>query len=346
MRYIRTVRAWGPWRLGDMRKVIWIVLLLLMSAGLASASATDWRIVVKIDDGSGALVGGEFLFGVSPGALDGPDAPINDEEAVYRTDLPQTSVRVVGIIPGATGKTYIRDIRAGNQALPKSYDIMLAAMPSTPATPMRLRFFTTGSQQPRIVPEPSGTPVRYRLVMVDNKGRPGAPANGTSWILPMPQSVGTGIPFYTMPVNLPPINLSAPTHDAMIKEGYLLRFIQEADVRFPVMVNQTRSQEDPTSASPINFAVVFDHPVADFTPSCVSITGTAGGTKTVSITDSGDHMRFNVAVSGMTTTGTVIASIPTAVVHDAAGSTNAASNSRDSSVSFLKRPTGGKILIR
>jgi hypothetical protein len=99
-----------------------------------------------------------------------------------------------------------------------------------------------------------------------------------------------------------------------------------------VTINQAAGQADPTSASPINFTAVFSKPVSGFSGAGVTISGSAGGTKTVTV--SGGPSTYNVAVSGMTTSGTVIASIPAGVVRDAAGITNAASTSTDNSVTF------------
>ena len=83
-----------------------------------------------------------------------------------------------------------------------------------------------------------------------------------------------------------------------------------------VTINQAAGQADPTSASPINFTVVFSEPVADFATGDVTLGGTAGAT-TATVTGSGTT--YNVAVSGMTGSGTVIASIAAGVAHDAAG---------------------------
>ena len=74
-----------------------------------------------------------------------------------------------------------------------------------------------------------------------------------------------------------------------------------------VTINQAAGQSDPTSASPINFTAVFSEAVTGFTAADVTISGTAGGTKTVTI--SGGPSTYTVAVSGMTTDGTVIATI-------------------------------------
>src|SRR5207302_133596 len=87
-----------------------------------------------------------------------------------------------------------------------------------------------------------------------------------------------------------------------------------------VTINQAAGQADPTSASPINFTAVFSKPVSGFSGAGVTISGTAGGTKTVTV--SGGPSTYNVAVSGMSTAGTVIASIAAGVAQDAAGNPN------------------------
>ena len=59
--------------------------------------------------------------------------------------------------------------------------------------------------------------------------------------------------------------------------------------------------------SPIRFSVVFSEPVSGFSGDDVTMTGTATGTPTASVTGSGPN--YEVAVSGLTGGGTVIASI-------------------------------------
>src|SRR5213595_512512 len=99
-----------------------------------------------------------------------------------------------------------------------------------------------------------------------------------------------------------------------------------------VTINQAAGQADPTSSSPINFTAVFSEPVSGFSGAGVTISGTAGGTKTVTVT--GGPSTYNVAVSGMTSTGDVTATIAAGVARDAAGNLNTASTSTDNSVSF------------
>ncbi|HEX7085876.1 MAG TPA: Ig-like domain-containing protein [Vicinamibacterales bacterium] len=109
-----------------------------------------------------------------------------------------------------------------------------------------------------------------------------------------------------------------------------------------VTVNQADGQADPTNQSPINFTVVFSEPVSGFDSSDVTISGTAGATTAVV---TGSETTYNVAVSGMTTDGTVVVSIGAGVVTDAAGNQNNASTSTDNEVIYDTTPPTGTILI-
>jgi hypothetical protein len=99
-----------------------------------------------------------------------------------------------------------------------------------------------------------------------------------------------------------------------------------------VTINQATGQADPTTVSPINFTVVFSAAVTGFATGDVTITGTAGGTKTATVTGSGTT--YNVAVTGMTTAGTVIATVPAGVALDAMLRPNLASTSTDNTVTW------------
>ena len=104
-----------------------------------------------------------------------------------------------------------------------------------------------------------------------------------------------------------------------------------------VTINQAAGQADPTTSSPINFAVVFSEPInaATFTGADISFTGsTVGGTLSASVTDSGNHTNFTVAVTGMNGAGTVVATIPADGVQDPAGNNNTASTSTDNTVTY------------
>ncbi len=68
-----------------------------------------------------------------------------------------------------------------------------------------------------------------------------------------------------------------------------------------VTINKAAGQADPTSTSPIDFTVVFSEPADRLCyRRCGTLSGTAGAT-TATVTGSGTT--YNVAVSGMTTSG-------------------------------------------
>ena len=98
-----------------------------------------------------------------------------------------------------------------------------------------------------------------------------------------------------------------------------------------VTINQAAGQADPTSASPINFTVTFSETVTGFAASDISFAGsTVGGTLTAVVTGTGPT--YNVAVSGMTGTGNVVASVPAGAATDAAGNASLVSTSTDNTV--------------
>jgi MYXO-CTERM domain-containing protein len=108
-----------------------------------------------------------------------------------------------------------------------------------------------------------------------------------------------------------------------------------------VTVDQSGPQIDPTTVSPIRFTVVFSEAVTGFTGGDVSFAGsTAGGTLTASIQGSGPT--YTVSVSGMTTHGNVVVSIPAGAVLDLFNQPNASSTSSDNSVAWIGQPASGK----
>ena len=102
-----------------------------------------------------------------------------------------------------------------------------------------------------------------------------------------------------------------------------------------VTINQDTSQLDPATTSPIVFKVVFSKPISGFLSNDIILSGSAGATTAV-LTSIGDYMNYSVAVSGMTQSGTVIASIPALAVWDKVNSANksVASTSTDNVVVY------------
>ena len=104
------------------------------------------------------------------------------------------------------------------------------------------------------------------------------------------------------------------------------------DILLPsVTINQAVGQADPTTSTPINFTVVFSESVTGFQTGDVTLGGTAGATTAIV---TGNATTYNVSVSGMTQSGTVIGTIGANVAIDAAGNPNTASTSTDNTVTF------------
>ena len=107
-----------------------------------------------------------------------------------------------------------------------------------------------------------------------------------------------------------------------------------------VTINQASGQNDPTNTQPINFTVVFSEAVTGFDNSDVVLSGTAGATMAV-VTEiaPNDGTTYNVAVSGITNDGTVIAMIRVAAAQSVAtGAPTSASTSNDNTVTYDTTP--------
>ena len=98
-----------------------------------------------------------------------------------------------------------------------------------------------------------------------------------------------------------------------------------------VTVEQAAGQADPTNSPTINFTVTFDEDVTGFENADVTLSGTAGATTRVV---SGGPATYNVAVTGVSSDGTVIASLLAGVAADAAGNISDASTSADNQVTY------------
>jgi probable HAF family extracellular repeat protein len=103
-----------------------------------------------------------------------------------------------------------------------------------------------------------------------------------------------------------------------------------------VTINKATTQIDPTSSSTIHFSVVFNESVTDFTANDVTLSGTAvTAWDKLTATVTGSGTTYDVAVVGMTRTGTVVATIAAGTVHDSLDNANSASSSTDNSVQFV-----------
>lgn len=123
--------------------------------------------------------------------------------------------------------------------------------------------------------------------------------------------------------------------DGQTATGMNVFRVRPAPASVPVTIDQAVAQADPAAAGPIHFTVVFARVVSGFTATDVSLGGTASPAAcTVSPLPPNDGTRYDVAVSGMTGNGTVVASLPENIVIDIEGNENLPSTSTDNQVMF------------
>ena len=203
--------------------VIVLLVVLLLATAAMSADQSSWRVSIKADNGAGMNPSAGAYIGVYPTSLEGLDAEDGSPYAGFFVDLPGVAMHVAALVPGAG--LYSRSIKSPTLPVPeKTWDLYVAANVNSTSNMIRLLAFTTiGLQTPTF----DGLPVRYYMRLADNKGKPGAPANGTTWELPI-ATTSSATPFWTSPVNLPIIRLSAATNAALLAEGYKLQFVQKA----------------------------------------------------------------------------------------------------------------------
>lgn len=125
----------------------------------------------------------------------------------------------------------------------------------------------------------------------------------------------------------PPSYYNSADPQALASDSFVVDLVAPT-----VTINQASSQADPTNTLPIHFTVVFSESVTGFTSAGVSLSGTAPGTKTITITGGGTT--YDVAVGGLTGDGTVIASVIAGAALDQALNSSAASTSTDNTVTY------------
>ncbi len=102
-----------------------------------------------------------------------------------------------------------------------------------------------------------------------------------------------------------------------------------------VTIDQAANQTDPATAGPIQFTVVFDHPVLGLGNGSV-VTGGTASPKVLTVTGSGTT--YTLSYSGFPQGGTIIPTIGANAAVDAVNKVNLASTSTDNSVTYTPDP--------
>ena len=145
-------------------------------------------------------------------------------------------------------------------------------------------------------------------------------------------------------VTLEPNEVSNTTSD-YAPTAVLATYNVVAKTPIAVTVEPASGQVDLTNSATVSLTVTFDRPVVAFTSSDVALSGAAGATTAVVTQVGTGDTTYNVAVSGMSHYGAVVASIDAGVVHDAASNANTAAS--NSSVTYTPlgetvRPAAGQ----
>lgn len=212
-----------------MKKVLAITCVLIVCmATTALASDTNWRLELRVSDADGDNAAPYTLFGCYTSATDGVDG--YDLETEYSVDTPTTMAFGTTQIPGTEdppdlpyGITYNRNVKAIHSG-GTSFTIRVAANSKYSPTTMRMELWTKTTTV--LPPVPAGT--QYKMTLVNNKGKAGMPADGTSWAITIPAASTKAWEL----TDITPLKL-ALTHTTMIGDpavstagGYEFRFDQ------------------------------------------------------------------------------------------------------------------------
>jgi hypothetical protein len=109
-----------------------------------------------------------------------------------------------------------------------------------------------------------------------------------------------------------------------------------------VTIDQAAGQADPTPGATIQFTATFSAPVTGFNEADVLLSGSAGS---VSAEVTGGPSVYTVSVSGMSSPGLVVASIPANAANNAASEPSLASTSTDNQVTWYIDTTPPTVTI-
>lgn len=123
------------------------------------------------------------------------------------------------------------------------------------------------------------------------------------------------------------------TTNQSVERALTITVLDVDEIPPTVTINQAVGQADATNVSPIHFTVVFSEVVFGCDSADVIVGGTAPGTLSAAVTPV-NATTYDVAVSGMTGSGTVTATIAAGAAMDAGGNESLTSSSTDNEVTY------------
>jgi uncharacterized repeat protein (TIGR01451 family) len=274
----------------------------------------------------GSALGGTTRMRIVMDANDGVTIPPNSGSTVFYGDAEDYSITVISNPPPTTGTVTANNVTQAN-AGQTSYSFTVT--------------YTDDSAVDVSTINTSDVTVTGCTVTgaIELSGMDGTPKTATYTITPPGGSWNdSDNGAYTIGMVGSQVGDNGTPQLFVAANASLATFTVSMDTTAPtVTINQAGGQSDPTNASPINFTVVFSESVGtSFVTGDVTLSGTAGATTgTVTEIAPNDGTTYNVAVSGMTGDGTVIASILAGKAQDLAGNNNTASTSTDNTVMYV-----------
>ena len=255
--------------------VVLTMAVAMMASAAPATTQGNWRVYFKATDPAGLNSGGDMTVGVWSSTKDGygVDGVASDVGQDARVALGTASSAGRSVVGVFDNKAWIRDVKSNRLPNDPDYNAGVAVGPgigtgtevfgtdpwaanhkiwdlrvaglgtaSTESTLLTIRFVSVAAglpptQLPRYNSDPAVLqPANYALRMVDNKGREGAPANGTVWSIPIPTWRTTSIFSLTLPTfNIAEEGRGGSQRDeaTLIDQGFKMQFYQTQPVPEP-----------------------------------------------------------------------------------------------------------------
>jgi hypothetical protein len=225
------------------KKVLAIaVLLLIVTAGAALATATNWLTYIQVSDPDGINAGVYNQIGVKPATTD----VVDSVDLVYDYGTGGNTVKAASQkIDAITNTVYARNFMstADYATYPdqeKKWEFRVAGLSGADTTSGIKLVFKTGTSTVIKNPDPVPGVWEWRLRLINGRGKiiprpPWAPDPGQPWVegdyvvLPVPSALNT---LYGQ-VDLPALDLSVDDAGHMLSQGYAFEYIQGGIVPEP-----------------------------------------------------------------------------------------------------------------
>ncbi|MER8879978.1 putative Ig domain-containing protein [Mesorhizobium sp. M0684] len=326
-----------------------LVLVLVPTAAFALPTVTINQAAGQSDPAGSSPIRFDVVFSEPVTGFNGSDVDLSGTAGATTASVTGSGSSYSVLVSGMTGSgSVVATIPAGvatnasvdpNEPSTSTDNTVTYNLP--PPAPLTVTINQAAGQS-----DPTGSsPIRFDVVFsepvtgfngsdVDLSGTAGATTasvtgSGSSYSVVVSGMTGSGSVVATIPAGVATNAAVDPNEPSTSTDNTVTYNLPPPPLT--VTINQAAGQSDPTGSSPILFDVVFSEPVTGFSGSDVVLSGTAGATIAV-VTGSGST--FSVAVSGMTGSGSVVATIPAGVATNAAVDANEASTSTDNTVTF------------